>query len=242
MKKVAKNIINVLSWVILIFALLITILVFSSERNNGVPNLLGIMPMSVQSESMKPTFKKGDLIFVKQVDLYDLKVEDTITFYTIVDGNRIMNTHRIVEINEDSGVRTFITKGDNNPVNDTSIVYASDIIGRWNCAKLPGGGKALDFLRSKTGFFICIVIPLAAFFIFELYKFIVVLIESKKPSISKEDEEEIKKKAIEEYLAKEKAEKEVQVSDKVETPENESQENNETETTEEKPQESDDIK
>ena len=145
MKKVAKNIINVLSWVILIFALLITILVFSSERNNGVPNLLGIMPMSVQSDSMKPTFKQGDLIFVKQVDLYDLKVEDTITFYTIVDGNRIMNTHRIVEINEDSGVRTFITKGDNNPVNDTSIVYASDIIGRWNGAKLPGGGKALDF-------------------------------------------------------------------------------------------------
>ena len=49
---------------------------------------------------------------------------------------------------------------------------------------------------------------MAIFFLFELYKFIVVLIEAKKPKISEEDEEAIKKKAIEEYLAKEKAEKE----------------------------------
>ena len=49
---------------------------------------------------------------------------------------------------------------------------------------------------------------MALFFLFELYKFIVTLVQTKKPTISAEDEEEIKKKAIEEYLAKEKAEKE----------------------------------
>ena len=45
---------------------------------------------------------------------------------------------------------------------------------------------------------------MAIFFLFELYKFITVLIETKKPKISAAEEEEIKKKAIEEYLAKEK--------------------------------------
>ncbi|HCJ40556.1 MAG TPA: signal peptidase I, partial [Ruminococcus sp.] len=59
---------------------------------------------------------------------------------------------------------------------------------------------------TKTGFFVCIVIPMAVFFLVELYKFIVTLIELKKPALSEEDEEEIKKRAIEEYLAQQKKE------------------------------------
>ena len=39
MKKVLKSIVNILAWVVLILALLVTILVFSSARNNGVANL-----------------------------------------------------------------------------------------------------------------------------------------------------------------------------------------------------------
>lgn len=208
MKKVLKIVVNVLAWVILILAFLVTIMVFTSTNNGGVPNILGIMPMTVQSQSMEPTFKKGDMILVKQVDLYDLKVDDVITFNTVIQGQRVQNTHRIVEVIEDGGSKSFVTKGDNNPVNDESVVYASDIVGRWTGTKIGGLGKALDFLRTKTGFFVCIVIPMAIFFLFELYKFIMVIIETKKQSVPEIDEEEIKRKAIEEYLAKEKAAKE----------------------------------
>ena len=42
--KVLKAVVNVLAWVVLILALLITIIVFSSERNNGVANLMGFIP------------------------------------------------------------------------------------------------------------------------------------------------------------------------------------------------------
>ena len=38
----------------------------------------------------------------------------------------------------------------------------------------------------------------------ELYKFIVVLIEIKRPPVPEIDEEEIKRRAIEEYLAEQK--------------------------------------
>ena len=72
--------------------------------------------------------------------------------------------------------------------------------------KLPVFGKALDFIRTKTGFFVCIVIPMAIFFLFELYKFIVTLIEVKRPEEPELDEEEIKRRAIEEYLAAQKKE------------------------------------
>lgn len=209
MKKVLKITANVLVWIILILALLVTIMVFSSGRNNGVANLLGFIPMTVESDSMKPTFKKDDLIICKEVDdVYALQKGDVITFWTIIDGQRVKNTHRIVEINEFESTRSFITRGDNNAQDDTIPASANDVIGKWTDVKLGGFGKVMNFLRTKTGFFICIVIPMAVFFLVELYKFIVTLVELKKPELTDEDEEEIKKRAIEEYLAAQKQEEE----------------------------------
>jgi signal peptidase len=152
---------------------------------------------------MKPTFSKNDLIICKEIDdLNKLKEGDVITFWTIIDGRRVKNTHRIVGVNNDEGTMSFITRGDNNPVDDTSPAYASDIIGKWTNTKISGFGKFMSFLRTKKGFFICILIPMALFFLFELYKFIVALIEVKRPEPAEQlDEEEIKRRAIEEYLA-----------------------------------------
>ena len=201
MKKVMKVVVDVLAWVILIAAFLVTVMVFSSSRNNGIASLFGIMPMSVQSDSMAPTFKQGDLILVKKVnDLFSLKEQDVITFYTIIEGNRVLNTHRITSVNDPDGTRNFTTRGDNNPVDDEIAVYPSDIVGKWTGAKIPGGGKVLDFLRSRTGFFVCVVIPMAIFFLFELYKFIAVLIESKQVTITDDEKAEIERQAVEKYL------------------------------------------
>ncbi|MBO7474425.1 MAG: signal peptidase I [Ruminococcus sp.] len=203
MKKILRVGANVVAWIVLIFALLITIIVFSSGKNNGVANLFGYIPMTVESDSMKPTFSKNDLIICKEIDdLNSLKEGDVITFWTIIEGQRVKNTHRIVGVNDDGGSRSFITRGDNNPVDDTSPAYASDIIGKWTNTKIAGLGKFMAFLRTKKGFFICILIPMALFFLFELYKFIVALIEVKRPEPAEQlDEEEIKRRAIEEYLA-----------------------------------------
>ena len=219
MKKVLKVIVDILAWVLLILAALITLMVFASERNNGVASLLGFMPMSVQSDSMSPTFNKGDLIVVKKVDdLYSLKEGDVITFFTFVDSNRIINTHRIVEVKNEDNNLSFVTRGDNNAIDDELPVYASDIIGKWTNTKLSKLGSFLDFLKTKKGFFICVLIPIAIFFIFELYKFVATIIETKN-EMSEEDEEEIKRKAVEEYLAAQKAkeaeEKEADTTDSV---------------------------
>ena len=201
MKKFLKILVDVVLWGLLIFALFITIAVFSAEKNNGVSNLFGFMPMSVESPSMSPTFEMGDLIIVKEVDdLYKLKKGDVITFYTIIEGKRRLNTHRIIEVNEVGSSISFTTKGDANQIEDSLQVYSSDIVGIWTGTRLKSCGKAIDYLKTKKGFFICIIVPMAIFFLVELYKFIVALIEFKKPAISDEEEEEIKKRAVEEYL------------------------------------------
>ena len=206
MKKAVKITVNILAWIVLVFALLITLIVFSSEKNNGVSNIFGYMPLTVESDSMSPTFKQGDMILCKEIDdVNDLKKDDVITFWTIIDGKRVKNTHRIVEVNNVDGSVSFITRGDNNSADDEVPAYSSDIIGKWTDVKISGFGKVLDFLKTKKGFFICIIIPLAVFFLFELYKFIATIIEVKNGDKSEKlDEEEIKRRAIEEYLAEKK--------------------------------------
>ena len=209
MKKALKITFNILSWIVLIFALMITLLVFTADRNNGVSTLLGFMPFTVESDSMKPTFEKNDLIICREVDdINSLAENDVITFWTIIDGKKVKNTHRIVEVCDSGNTRSFITRGDNNGANDDISVYPADIIGKWTNVKISGFGKVMSFLRTKTGFFICILIPMALFFLFELYKMIVTIIEIKRPALSAADEEEIKRKAVEEYLKEQQNAKE----------------------------------
>ncbi len=214
MKKALKIAGSVLAWILLIFALLITIMVFTSDKNNGVPSLFGRMPMTVESASMEPTFKEGDLIISKEIDdINDLKVDDVISFWTneIVEGQNVVNTHRIVEIKDDNGTKAFVTKGDNNENNDSYLVYPSKIVGKWTGTRLGGVGKILKFLKTKTGFLVCILIPMAIFFLFELFKLIMVIVQMKQPAkLTENDEEEIKKRAIEEYLAEQQKLKENQ--------------------------------
>lgn len=205
MKKALKITLSVLAWILLIFALLITILVFTSDKNNGVPSLFGRMPLTVESGSMEPTFKKGDLIIAKEIDdINDLKVGDVISFWTneIIEGEKVINTHRIVEIKDDNGTKSFVTKGDNNDTKDSYVVFQGDIIGKWTGSRIPGLGKVMKFLKTKTGFLVCILIPMAIFFLFELFKLIMVIVQMRQPAkLTETDEEEIKKRAIEEYLA-----------------------------------------
>lgn len=202
MKRVLKKIVSVLSWIILIFALIATILAFSADRSGGVPNIFGFIPLTVESDSMAPTFSANDLIIDTEItDVNTLCENDVITFWTLINGQKVMNTHRITEVHRINGNISFTTKGDNNSVKDSINVYPSDIVGKWNGVVIPGFGAVINFLRTQLGFCICVIVPLALFFLFELYKFIMAVVEVKRPAAQQLDEEEIKRRAIEEYLA-----------------------------------------
>ncbi len=204
MKKVLKGIVSVISWIVLVLALIMTIFAFSVDKSSGIANLFGLIPLTVESDSMAPTFTKNDMIIDREIeDITELNEGDVITFRTLVDGNRIINTHRITDVHNVNGNISFTTKGDNNGIKDSLDVYPSDIIGVWSGVRIPCLGGVISFLRTQEGFFICVIIPLALFFLFELYKFITVIVEVKRPAIEL-DEEEIKRRAIEEYIAQQK--------------------------------------
>jgi signal peptidase I len=79
---------------------------------------------TVLSGSMQPIFKKGDLVLMQTVDK-EPKTGDIIMFYIM--GNKDPITHRIIRITSSGGI---MTKGDNNPDEDSWILTKDNIIGK----------------------------------------------------------------------------------------------------------------
>ena len=226
-KKILSIVLNTVIWIFVAFSLLITILVFSAQGSkDGVPAIFGRSLITISSESMEPIYYQGDLVFMKKVDQSEVPnlTEGTIiTFRAPVDINKDgiigndLNTHKIEQVLE--GENYFITKGENNLLNDFEMangykVHYSDVIGVCTeDGKLGGVGNVISFLRSSLGFFLCIVLPLILFFLYELYNFITILVTERQKKAAAGavaiDEEEIKRRAIEEYLAKQKDEEEI---------------------------------
>jgi signal peptidase len=176
--KIANTVINVILVLVIVIAAVATYTSYVSTSGNGVPSIFGIRIMSIQTESMYDTLKPGDMIFDKAVkDTSALEIGDVITYWTVIDGERVLNTHRIVEIYDGGGYLIFETQGDNNTVADPLTVHESEIVGQWNGAKIGGLGKVFDYLQTSKGFLIVIVIPVALFFVYHLIQFFRVLFE-----------------------------------------------------------------
>ena len=219
-KKIAGIIANTLIWVFVGFSLLITVLVFSAQgSSDGIPAIFGKSLLTIQTASMEDTYNVGDMVFMTKIsdaEKLQLKAGDIITYRAPIDINGDgmigdINTHRVVSHDASTGV--IVTKGDNNILPDNQgdnpyTIHRNDVIGLCTeQGRLAGLGNVIEFLRSSVGFFVCIVLPLILFFLFELYNFISILVseKAKRAPIAKETEEEIKRRAIEEYIKSQQA-------------------------------------
>lgn len=194
-KKAGTVVISVLLWVIILIAALYSITVLANKDGNNVASVAGFTPLVVQSDSMAPTFCKDDMIIIRKCDTQKLEEGDIITFHTVIDNKLALNTHRIVKIEEyENGYRSFTTRGDNNPADDTHILAEGDIVGK-HVTTLPKLGKLMNFLSSSAGFLIVIVIPMFIFFVYQLYHLITVVLALKKATALEALEEQAKLQA-----------------------------------------------
>lgn len=210
-KKILHFAVNVIISLFTVFAAIVTMMALSANSSkDGIPALFGKTMQTIESPSMEPTLMTGDLIIGHKLgadEKKDLKVGDIVTFrgWDITgDGKADLITHRIDEIiTAQNDAVSYWTKGDNNPIRDNSPVPQSDVLVIYNGTRFGGLGKFLGFLRTPNGFLLVIVLPLVAFFLYELVMFIIKFKRVKnegKRAISSAEEEAIKQRAIEEYL------------------------------------------
>ena len=159
-KKYVSTVMKILA---IIFVILIynIILIFISSESHGI-GLFGYRAYIITSDSMEPSINNGDVIIIKQYDESEIHVSDVITF----EQNQEIITHRIQKIEEDQTTKEkiYITKGDNNNIEDSENIKYSAIIGK--CVlTIPYLGKIILVLENKLIVLIIILIILILCFL-----------------------------------------------------------------------------
>lgn len=174
---------NIAFYVVLGIVLIYAIFALFSNKEENQISFLGITSLAVQSDSMAPTFNKGDLVFIDTTfDVEDLEEGDVITYLERDGDLEYYNTHRIVEVHDD-GLLRFETKGDAAPEGDNDPIWktADDIVGVWTGNSWGGFGSFVDgftgFVKSSLGFFLLIVLPAVGFLAYEVVRFVKVYAE-----------------------------------------------------------------
>ncbi|MGN0538207.1 MAG: signal peptidase I [Acutalibacteraceae bacterium] len=114
-----KKVLNVLSWVVVIFLVAAAMIMLSLK-------MFGYTPYAVVSGSMEPTYGVGSLVFVKTIAAKDVQKGDAITF--VMDEELTVATHRVIDISSDG--KYFYTKGDANKTADPEPVYYKNLVGK----------------------------------------------------------------------------------------------------------------
>ncbi len=158
-KKVISGIINFTSIAIILGAIYI-LFVAINTKSGDTPQVLGYSAFRVMTGSMEPELPTDSFIVVRRVGAEELQVGDVISFYSRDEQIRgMVNTHRIVGIEQDGNILYFRTKGDANHTVDDDPVPGSEVIGRvvWSSLLL---GKLVRLASNPLIFFPIILLPL----------------------------------------------------------------------------------
>ncbi len=146
-----KNIYKIFYWifitVILAIACMLVISIFPITGN--------IKFLTVLSGSMEPAIHTGSVIVVKPMGNY--AVGDVITFGPNT-RTKPPTTHRIMEINDNNGQISYVTKGDANNAPDQTAIVKAQVIGKV-VFDVPYAGYAITSARKPLGFLLIIVLP-----------------------------------------------------------------------------------
>ena len=158
----ALTIVGIVLCVILIPMLIIncTLIIKSFINKDEVPNIGGVLPLIVLTDSMAPDIMSGDIIICQQTDPETIVVGDDISFFDPAGNGTSIVTHRVIEIVEEDGQKFFRTKGTNNNTEDRVLVPMDKLVGKYTGIRIPGAGHIALFMQSTPGLIVCVVVPI----------------------------------------------------------------------------------
>jgi signal peptidase len=108
----------------------------------------GVRAYAMQTSSMAPLIKPGDLVVVRAVDPYTIHTGDVISFESPL--SRLQVTHRVVKVTYTPQGPAFETKGDANGSADPWVLHYQG--SGWKVATVvPGVAAWLAKLTSPAG-------------------------------------------------------------------------------------------
>lgn len=182
-KKVLKNILKLLEWLLFITLIIILFLVASPL----LPTKNYISTHVVSTGSMEPEIKTGSIVF-STLQNQEINKGDIIVF-TSPDNQEITVIHRVMDIEGSE----YTTKGDNNDSEDDWTVYKEDIKGEV-IFKVPYIGYLIQYMKTPIGFAVVLGIP-ALILILSLIKKI-------KEGINEEVDKRTKEELIKEKISR----------------------------------------
>ena len=163
MKKAFNVIKNTVVWLLVVLAacMMIFTVVSVNTFDRSDRSLFGFKAFIVLSDSMSKTdFSAGDLVLVKEVDPSTLKEGDIIAYTSQNTSNYGETvTHKIRKLTTDTnGAPGFITYGTTTDTDDETVVTYPFVIGKYQM-RIPKIGTFFQFLKTTTGYIVCILIP-----------------------------------------------------------------------------------
>lgn len=167
---VGKRIWDIATTVIVVIFVLAAVFLMGSR-------LLGFEVYNVISGSMEPTYSVGDLLYVKAVDPYTVKVGDPITF--VANEKLVVATHRVVQV--DAANRCFYTKGDANDIPDQKPVRFENVKGVPQFS-IPLLGYVSDYIAHPPGTYVAIAAVVLMLLLAFVPDAIIAAAKKKKPA------------------------------------------------------------
>ena len=223
-KKILNGIFLGVQILLVVIAILLTIVMIMNPKQDDVSSasikLLPVLTDSMDGERVidgktYKGFPAGALVIAKAPTNRDnLKVGDIVTFQMLDSKNNyVLNTHRIVRIDTSTGVKKYVTQGDNPKAGEDSTMKLPGDIKAVYVTHINGLGTALFWIRDGYHFIYVIIIPLGLLLIYNIFLVAQIIVEgkmkkaralaaenAKSEALASIDEEEIKRRAIEEYL------------------------------------------
>lgn len=209
-KKVFNITVTALQIVVVLLAIIFAAIILcnpnidSAEVSGSSIKLLPVLSNSMDGDK-DDSFKEGDLIVAKiPKDKSALNIGDIVTFKYNVGGANRLNTHRIIEKETTAeGLTVYITQGDAADADQRERIMADEVLAVYDF-HIAGLGSAIHWLQNPTNFLLVIVLPLIILFIYNIIMFVRMMVMAKMAkqveAAAPVDEEEIKRRAIEEYL------------------------------------------
>lgn len=191
MKKIFNRISKIISTAIFVILMIIIVLILIyivRVKTLTQQNRLGEIKVNfytILTQSMYPTIEAGDIVITYKNNDNIYNEGDIITFVSTSSAtNGITITHKVIEVSMLNGEYYYRTKGDNNSTADSALVKDSNVIGRV-VFRIPKAGYLQQFLVTRTGWIVLIVLPSLGIIIYDILKVLKIASNKSKEKIKK---------------------------------------------------------